>query len=409
MIFFKRKFVLIPSFFLIIISSYLILKDKIIRRENDFINNIYFELPFLISNKKECNNIELLLKKHFDNSYSATIIDSDGLIIGTLNEEVLRLPASNVKLLSTAYVIHNVEPSDNLQTSLYKDRSNSYYIVGSGDPDLSWKDIKSLLNNLNVKNDIKLNLVEVKDNNYWPDGWTLSDKSLPYGAPISMLALNSNQNINKDINFLKKKIEEYLIETFPYQNIEVSIINNENFTTNYMNLIASIPSNSFLSLITLANSISHNFTAEILYKNVSNSWVNNNYSLLEKWLIKKGLPFLNSNLSDASGLSRHNRINTNLMALFLYKMQYSDKFDLFNSSLSIIGLRGTLSDKLNESKLSGLFFGKTGTLSNAFALSGYLYKNDKPLIISIIQNSKNIDRNNVFNFLIDLYEFESCS
>ena len=85
MIFFKRKFVLIPSFILIIISSYLILKDKIIKRENDFINNIYFELPFLISNKKECNNIDLLLKKHFDNSYSATIIDSDGLIIGTLN------------------------------------------------------------------------------------------------------------------------------------------------------------------------------------------------------------------------------------------------------------------------------------------------------------------------------------
>ena len=155
MFFFKRKFVLIPSFFLIIISSYLILKNIIIKRENDFINNIYFELPFLISNKKECNNIELLLKKHFDNSYSATIIDSDGLIIGTLNEEVLRLPASNVKLLSTAYVIHNVEPSDNLQTSLYKDRSNSYYIFWSGDPDLSWKDIKSLLNKLNVKNDIK--------------------------------------------------------------------------------------------------------------------------------------------------------------------------------------------------------------------------------------------------------------
>ena len=102
-----------------------------------------------------------------------------------------------------------------------------------------------------------------------------------------------------------------------------------------MNLIASIQSNSYLSLITLANSISHNFTAEILYKNVSNSWVNNNYSLLEKWLIKKGLPFLDSNLSDASGLSRDNRINTNLMALFLYKIQYSDKFELFNSSLSI--------------------------------------------------------------------------
>ena len=252
-------------------------------------------------------------------------------------------------------------------------------------------------------------MVEVNDNFYWPTGWTYSDKNLPYGAPITMLALNSNQNINNDIYFLQKKIEEYLTANFPYQNIEVSIVAYEKFRTKNLNLIASIPSNTLLSLITLANAISHNFTAEILYKNISNSWGTNNYNVLEKWLINKGLPFLDSNISDASGLSRDNRINTNLMALFLYKIQYSNKFDLFNSSLSIMGLRGTLSDKLNESKLSGLFFGKTGTLSNSFALSGYLYKNDKPLIISIIQNSENIDRNNVFNFLIDLYEFEGCS
>ncbi len=409
MIFIKRKFVLVPAFLFIIIFSYLFLKNKIIKSDSKFINNIYFELPFLITNKKECRNIDLLLSKHFDNSYSATIIDSDGFIIGTLNEDVLRIPASNVKLFSTAYVIHNVNPTDTLYTSLYNDKSNSYYIVGSGDPDLSWNDIKRLINQLNIKNDIKINLVEVNDNFYWPTGWTYSDKNLPYGAPITMLALNSNQNINNDIYFLQKKIEDYLTANFPYQNIEVSILAYEKFRTKNLNLIASIPSNTLLSLITLANAISHNFTAEILYKNISNSWGTNNYNVLEKWLINKGLPFLDSNISDASGLSRDNRINTNLMALFLYKIQYSNKFDLFNSSLSIMGLRGTLSDKLNESKLSGLFFGKTGTLSNSFALSGYLYKNDKPLIISIIQNSENIDRNNVFNFLIDLYEFESCS
>ena len=61
-----------------------------------------------------------------------------------------------------------------------------------------------------------------------------------------------------------------------------------------------------------------------------------------------------------------------------------------------------------NSELQGKFFGKTGTLSNVFALSGYLYKDNKPLVISIIQNSENIDRNKTFNLLKNIYKLEGC-
>ena len=59
------------------------------------------------------------------------------------------------------------------------------------------------------------------------------------------------------------------------------------------------------------------------------------------------------------------------------------------SSLSIIGVRGTLANRFQGSELEGKFFGKTGTLSNVFALSGYLYKENKPVIVSIIQKWNN--------------------
>ena len=106
----------------------------------------------------------------------------------------------------------------------------------------------------------------------------------------------------------------------------------------------------------------------------------------------RGLNVDNLTFSDASGLSRNNRVTTKLVSEFLNKMKYSKNFSTFHSSLSIIGVRGTLANIFPNSELQGKFFGKTGTLSNVFALSGYLYKDNKPLVISIIQNSENIDR-----------------
>ena len=129
---------------------------------------------------------------------------------------------------------------------------------------------------------------------------------------------------------------------------------------------------------------------------------------MKKWLENKGLPLTNTYFADASGLSRKNKITTKLVAFFLHKMRYSNNFQAYQSTLSIMGLRGTLAKRFVDSELSGKFFGKTGTLSNVFALSGFLYKNEKPIIISIIQNSNNIDKEKAFKLLHDLYYLKSC-
>ena len=117
---------------------------------------------------------------------------------------------------------------------------------------------------------------------------------------------------------------------------------------------------------------------------------------------------IRDSFADASGLSRKNKITTKLVVLFLDKMRYFNDFQAYQSTLSIMGVRGTLAKRFVNSELSGKFFGKTGTLSNVFALSGYLYKNEKPIIISIIQNSNNIDKEKAFKLLRDLYYLKSC-
>ena len=89
-------------------------------------------------------------------------------------------------------------------------------------------------------------------------------------------------------------------------------------------------------------------------------------------------------------------------------MKYSNDFYAYQSTLSIMGVRGTLAKTFENSELSGKFLGKTGTLSNVFALSGFLYKNENPIIISIIQNSNNIDKEKAFKLLSDIYYLKSC-
>ena len=129
---------------------------------------------------------------------------------------------------------------------------------------------------------------------------------------------------------------------------------------------------------------------------------------MKKWLENKGLPVTNTYFADASGLSRKNKITTKLVVLFLDKMRYSNNFQAYQSTLSILGVRGTLAKRFVNSELSGKVFGKTGTLSNVFALSGFLYKNEKPIIISIIQNSNNINKEKAFKLLRDVYYLKSC-
>ena len=129
---------------------------------------------------------------------------------------------------------------------------------------------------------------------------------------------------------------------------------------------------------------------------------------MKNWLENKGLPVTNTIFADASGLSRKNKITTKLVVLFLDKMRYSNDFQTYQSSLAIMGVRGTLAKRFVNSELTGKFFGKTGTLSNVFALSGFLYKNEKPIIISIIQNSNKIDKEKAFKLLRDLYYLKSC-
>ena len=396
-------------FVLVLFSSPFLIRYLLSNQKINILNSIYFNFPRIITKYKKCPAYDALLNQTLDDSFSVSIINNNGTIISSFNDDVPRLPASNQKLFSSAYVLSKYKLKNNLKTSLFKNNKNNYYLIGQGDPDLNYENIIELISNINENKIINLNIVEIDSKLRWPDGWTNTDKIYDYGSPITSLAIESNHNKYEDIYALKIFIKNYLENKFQKSKININFYDSKKiFYLKDTIEIKKIYSNPILSLLTLVNSESHNFTAESLFKNASNTWNDNDYMKLKKWLENKGLPVTNAYFADASGLSRKNKISSKLVVLFLDKIRYSNDFQAYQSTLSITGVRGTLSKRFVNSELSGKFFGKTGTLSNVFALSGYLYKNEKPIIISIIQNSNNIDKEKTFKLLSDIYYMESC-
>ena len=401
----------IYSFFfivLVLVTSPFLIRYLLANQKITILNSIYFNFPGIITKNKKCPTYDALLNQTLDDSFSVSIINNNGTIISSYNDEVPRLPASNQKLFSSAYVLSKYKLNNNLKTSLFKNK-NDYYLHGQGDPDLNYEHIIELISNVKENKIINFNIVEIDSKLYWPNGWTNTDKLYEYGSPITSLAIESNHNKYDDIYALKNFIKNYLKNKFPNSKINIDFFDSEKtFYLKNIKEINKIYSTPILSLLTLTNSESHNFTAESLFKNASNTWNDNDYIKLKRWLENKGLPATNAYFADASGLSRKNKITTKLVVLFLDKMRYFNDFKAYQSTLSITGVRGTLAKRFVNSELSGKFFGKTGTLSNVFALSGFLYKNEKPIIISIIQNSNKIDKEKAFKLLRDLYYLKSC-
>ncbi len=395
-------------FVLVLVTSPFLIKYLLANQKITILNSIYFNFPGIITKNKICPTYDALLNQTLDDSFSVSIINNKGEIISSYNEDVPRLPASNQKLFSSAYVLSKYKLNNNLKTSLFKNK-NDYYLHGQGDPDLNYENIIELISNVKENKIINFNIVEIDSKLYWPNGWTNTDKLYEYGSPITSLAIESNHNKYDDIYSLKIFIKNYLNNKFPNSKIYIDIFDSEKtFYLKNIKEINKIYSTPIISLLTLTNSESHNFTAESLFKNASNTWNDNDYIKLKRWLENKGLPTTKSYFADASGLSRKNKITTRLVVLFLDKMRYFNDFKAYQSTLSITGVRGTLAKRFVNSELSGKFFGKTGTLSNVFALSGFLYKNERPIIISIIQNSNKIDKEKAFKLLRDLYYLKSC-
>jgi len=108
-------------------------------------------------------------------------------------------------------------------------------------------------------------------------------------------------------------------------------------------------------------------------------------SRFEQWGIAPG----ELQLADGSGLSRYNLATpAALVAILTYVSGRQDLRDQFVETLPVAGRDGTLAHRMAGTAAEGNARAKTGALSNARALSGYVRTAEgEPLVFSIIANN----------------------
>ena len=338
--------------------------------------------------------------------WSISVLDDRGQLLADLNGWLPRIPASNQKLISTAFALDRLGPDQRLRTQLLRHGDGSLEVVGEGDPDLSIEELQRLAVVALRQSDsssrgqtagpVRLMLRDEPPQRWWPSDWPAGDRSYAYGAPITRLALTSNA-LHMAVMDPALRLQRVMQSTARQKGgrFEMSMVNSDDRQQDQRRdrfsrppeVLHSEESAPMHALLSLANTESHNFTAEVLLREGADSW-NLNQAILAntRWLQAQGVPLRGLRIRDGSGLSRGNRVTSRTLAALLWRMNQHPLSAYYQASMAIAGRRGTLSNYWRGTSLQGRFWGKTGTLRGVRAVSGILETAHGPRYVSMIAN-----------------------
>ena len=106
------------------------------------------------------------------------------------------VPASNVKLLTTAAALHQLGSEFRIRTSIYGTSGGSLRVVGRGDPSLTDAQLKKLAQQLSRRGIRQVQHLIAEDDYFQGHAvnpnWEWEDVQTDYGAPVNSLILNQN-------------------------------------------------------------------------------------------------------------------------------------------------------------------------------------------------------------------------
>ena len=331
-------------------------------------------------------------------AWSISVLDDRGQLLADLNGWLPRIPASNQKLISSAFALDRLGPDQRLRTQLLRHGNGRLELVGEGDPDLTIQDVQRLAtvaldqaasaSTTAPRVPVSLMLRDVPSQHWWPSDWPADDRSYAYGAPITRLALTSNA-LHMAVMDPAERLQRVLQATARQKGGEFALemVNSDQRATVQTQVLHNEESAPMHALLSLANTESHNFTAEVLLREAADSWDLNRAVLANtQWLQAQGVPLRGLRIRDGSGLSRGNRVTSRTLSALLWRMAQHPLGAYYQASMAIAGRRGTLRRYWRGSSLQGRFWGKTGTLRGVRAVSGILETSDGPRYVSMLAN-----------------------
>ena len=359
-------------------------------------------------------------------AWSISVLNDHGQLLADVNGRRPRVPASNQKLISSAFALDRLGPDFRLRTQLLRHADGSLEIVGEGDPDLSIAEMQKFamvaLGHGGSRGEqatpapIQLMVREEPKQRWWPSDWHPADRSYAYGAPITRLALTSNalhmavmnpaarlqRVLHSSVNKQGGQIQMVMVDN---DRREAATARNETEPV-VLHREDSAPMHALLSL---ANTESHNFTAEVLMREAAEDWDVMRASLATlRWMQEQGIPTHGLQIRDGSGLSRGNRVSSQTLASLLLRMSQHPLGSYYQASMAIAGQRGTLRWLYRGTPLEGRFWGKTGTLSGVRSISGLLQTQDGLRFVSMISNGGSAPNSVMGRVLRASQRFSQC-
>ena len=348
---------------------------------------------------------------------SCLIIDIEGTRLVSVNPDIPLLPASNMKVVVAMVALDVLTPDFVFSTSLVgKTNGNAIdgdaYLIGGGDPVLvtgnypvtepyptfNFTRLEDLFDALVKKGITRIGGSIIGDESRY-DAERFSP-SLGLGikgtevGPLGALMVNdgvvSGNPIKPDNPALGAATE--FTNTLQNNGIAVSGSPKVGTAPQDLPVIAKIDSLPLADIIAEMLTNSDNNTAELLVKEIgfAVSGEGSREAGLEAMkakLVEWGIPLDVLQFFDGSGLDRGNRLTCNSLMTLLAR---DGGFGPVGLGLATANQTGTLREVLADTLGAGKLRGKTGTLTGAKALSGFVpFSADQASTFSLIINSPN--------------------
>jgi D-alanyl-D-alanine carboxypeptidase/D-alanyl-D-alanine-endopeptidase (penicillin-binding protein 4) len=325
---------------------------------------------------------------------------ASGSVLFTQNGGLSLAPASNEKLPLTYAALTTLGPTYRIETDVLGEGeltgttfTGTLVLKGGGDPTLSTAGLRSLAAQVRAYGIRRVTDGIVADESYFDSrrmvaGWKAS-YYIDESPPLSALVIN-RARVGSTITRSPALAAGTAFRTALHSaGVVVDGTVRMGRVDDFSIPIAQVESPTLAAIIRFMDRESDNFTAELLLKQLGAVSLDRGTSaagasVVTQTLAEAGVPMAGVRIVDGSGLSRLDRLTANALAATL-KAAWADPAlkAAFVAALPVAGVNGTMEDRLRKPPARGRVLAKTGTTSDASALSGYV---SSRFVFTVLQN-----------------------
>jgi len=345
------------------------------------------------------------------------------------NAGKLFMPASNMKIITSAAALTLLGPDYTYKTTFLRDGpvgdsllDGNLLVIGRGDPTISDNMrglatvvMDSLADSVRAHGIRQVTGALARVGNAFPDsthgyGWEWDDLGEYYGSGVDELIFNEGMaptTLRPPPDSVRDSLYSGPAKDpgTGYLNafndalgrkqilVEAGVMDSILPTPFRMDTLFTYTSPPMRNIIQALMKPSQNQIAEILLKTIGlerggMGTADSARKIVAQQLLAWGVQPDGFIIRDGSGLSRHDLLTPETIVKVLDKMQADTAFSVFYNAMPIAGVDGTLKDRMKGTPAEGNVRAKTGSISAARSLSGYVTTADgERLIFSILSNN----------------------